>query len=97
MLLGFMAVINHQSENSGYVNLLHSIISNSLGRTVDLSAQALKNALNRDYHEYIQKCLRDINEGNIEDIYISASALLGIGATSGSDIACGMYYAMSEN
>jgi hypothetical protein len=96
MLAGFLAIVNHLCEDREYVRMLHDAVSGSLHKTTDISAQALVNALDSDYHEYMQKCIRDLCEGEKESVYISAVSLLGIGATSGSDIACGMYFGMSD-
>jgi hypothetical protein len=96
MLLGFLAAVNHVSPDRAFVRALGEAVSASLGATTDLSAQALKNALDRDYHEFVQKCIRDLCEGAPEEVYISAAALLKVGATSGSDIACGMYFGMND-
>jgi hypothetical protein len=96
MLLGFMAMVNHVSENRAFVSNLHNAVFGSLHKTVDISAQSLENALDCDYHEYIQNCIRDLCEGEKEEVYISAASLLSMGATSGSDIACGMYFGMNN-
>jgi hypothetical protein len=96
MLVGFMAMANHLSGNGTFIRELHSAVSGSLHKTVDLSAQTLANTLNCDYHEYIENCIRDLCENEKESVYISAASLLSIGATSGSDIACGMYFAMCD-
>jgi hypothetical protein len=97
MLTGFLSIINHLSGDKKYVRILHGVISDSLHKTVDISAQTLVNALNYDYHEYMQKCILDLCEGEKESVYISAVSLLSIGATSGADIACGMYFGMNDN
>jgi len=76
--------------------MLRDAISDSLHKTVDISAQTLINALDCDYHEYMQKCILDLCEGEKESVYISAASLLSIGATSGADIACGMYFGMND-
>jgi len=94
MLVGYLAMANHTYEDTGFTDILHGVVSDSLGKTVDISAQILKNALDCDYHGYVQGCIRDLCEGGQEDIYISTASLLNIGATSGSDIACGMYFGM---
>jgi len=96
MLIGFMAIANHTYENREFVRLLHSAIASLLPRTTDISAQALSNALDRDYCESVQNCIRDLCEGSKEEVYISAASLMNIGATSGSDIACGMYFGMIQ-
>ena len=94
MLVGFLSMVNHLYENRKFVSELHEIILGSIGETVDLSAQVLANALNWDYHEYIQICIRDLCEGEKEAVYVSTASLLSMGASSGSDIACGMYFGM---
>jgi hypothetical protein len=104
MLVGYMAITNHTSGDRAFVRKLHEAVSeslglssvgmNSVGKTSDISAQALQNALDYDYHEYIQNCIRDVCEGEKEAVYISALQLINIGATSGSDIATGMYFGM---
>ena len=94
MLLGFMAIVNHTCENREYVRMLHNAVSDSLHKTAEISAQTLVNALNCDYHELVQNCVRDLCEGGKEEVYISAASLISMGATSGSDIACGMYLGM---
>lgn len=96
MLAGFLAMVNHSAGNKSFIRALHSVVSKALHKTADISAEMLANALSCDYHEYIQNCIRDLCEGQKEDVYISAAALLGLGASSGSDIACGMYFGMRE-
>ena len=96
MLVGFLAIANHTCENRDYVSALHSAVSVSLNKTVDLSAKMLANALDCDYYGSIQDCIRDLCEGEKEDIYISAASLINIGATSGTDIACGMFFGMID-
>ena len=102
MILGFLAIVNHccpdrqLSENSDFVGLLRKAVSDSLQNTTDISKIILANALDCDYHEFVQNCIRDLCQGEMEDIYISASSLINIGATSGSDITCGMYFGMID-
>ena len=94
ILVGFLAMANHAPGNRAFLSALHEAVAHSLCKTVDISAQALANALNCDYHEYVQNCIRDLCEGGKEAVYISAASLINMGATSGSDIACGMYFGM---
>ena len=96
LLVGFLAMVNHTCEDRDYINLLHGSVAAHLNNTVDFSAKMLANALDCDYHGSVQKCIRDLCEGESEDIYISAASLINMGATSGSDIACGMYYGMLD-
>jgi len=108
MILGFLAMVNHccpgrqccpsgqLGGNRDFVKLLHSVVSDSLQNTTDISKIMLATALDYDYHELVQNCIRDLCEGEKENVYISAASLLNIGATSGSDIACGMYFGMAH-
>jgi hypothetical protein len=96
MLLGFIAITNHVRADLSYIRALRDAVSDALDRTGDISAQALRNAMDRDYHEYVQNCVRDLCEGGPESVYLSAAALAKVGATSGSDIACGMYFGMTR-
>jgi hypothetical protein len=96
MLLGFLAIVNHTSTNRSFLRELRDAVSSVLEKTVDISAQALANALDWDYHEYVQNCILAVCEGEKEEVYIATASLVGIGATSGSDIACGMYFGMME-
>ena len=94
MVLGFLAIVNHTCCNRDYINMLRGIVSNSTQKTTIISENMLANALNCDYHELLQNSLRDLCEGEQEDIYISTASLINLGASSGSDIACGMYFGM---
>ena len=94
MLTGFLAMVNHAPGNGEFLRKLYGAVLDSLHKTVDISAQMLSNALDCDYHEYVQNCIRDVCEGEKEAVYMSAASLLKVGATSGADIACGMYFGM---
>ena len=90
LILGFTAAANHFTEDNGFLSRLHGAITSALGATTDLSAQFLRNAMQCEYHEYIEDML--IALCDIPETVIPAAAkLINIGATSGSDIAAGMY------
>jgi hypothetical protein len=92
MILGFLAVINHFTDDNVYLQKLRSAINTSLHATTDLSAQFLKNALRYEYHEYIEGVLTALYD-TPESIIPAVTMLLSIGATSGFAIATGMYNA----
>ena len=92
VILGFLSVINHFSDDNDYLQKLRNTISVTLHATTDLSAQFLKNALRYDYHEYIEGVLTALCD-TPESIVPAVTKLLGIGATSGYAIATGMYNA----
>ncbi|MDR2035361.1 MAG: DUF2877 domain-containing protein, partial [Coriobacteriales bacterium] len=55
VLLGYLAVYNHLGPDPAWKQAMHSAVSAALGQTTTLSAHLLKNALEYDYHESIQR------------------------------------------
>lgn len=81
---------------SSHVRTLRDTIGDAIGQrlgaTTDLSAQLLENAIRCEYHEYVESLLIALC-GRPEEVFLATDNLLGMGATSGSDITTGMYYA----
>ena len=92
VIVGFIAVLNHYSDDTRHLRLVRDAVTASLRATTDLSAQLLRNAIRFEYHEYIEDVLISLCD-TPETVNPSASRLLGVGATSGLDIASGMYHA----
>ena len=88
MILGFLAAINHFTDDEAYLNRLHNVVAAALGATTELSAQILKNALEYEYHEYIEDMLIALAEP--ATAHSAAARLLSMGSTSGTDIGTGM-------
>lgn len=96
MLLGYIAVYNHLGENRKLQAALHAAVIRNLPRTADLSAQMLGDAVNGDYHEYVQAVVEALRTDMAEELDTLLPRLLSIGASSGTDIACGMAAALQN-
>ncbi len=95
VLLGFISIVNTCDDFiSERENLKNEILYN-LKYTSDISAYFLKMALKNHYHEYVQNVICSLVNGTPEEAALSVRRLLTIGATSGADIALGMYLAFS--
>jgi len=92
VLLGFLSVLNHFSNDEGYKNRFRAAVSETTDFTTTISAQLLKNALRFEYHEYIEDAISALSQSH-EGLVPAAGRLFGLGATSGADIAAGMYFA----
>jgi hypothetical protein len=97
VLLGFLSIVNTCDDfipaREAFIN---EILSN-LKYTSDISGYFLKMAAESHYHEYVQNVIYSMVFGLPESVSISVKKLLSIGATSGSDIATGMYIGFSES
>ena len=95
ILLGFMAFYQEFAGNPLFIEELKQSICSQLHRTTDLSAQLLRSACARDYHELIQRviaALAGLIATPLEECFID---LLGVGASSGRDMAYGMGEALA--
>jgi len=90
-LTGFLAVFNSCGDYIYNRKILNNFIFKNLGRTNYISSSMLKNAANNLYHEYIQNLIYSVICAGAEEIINALKVLVGVGATSGSDLACGIY------
>lgn len=95
VLLGFLSIVNTCDDfilaREAFINELLS----NLKYTSDISGYFLKMAAENHYHEYVQDLIYSMVIGLPESVCISVKKLLSIGATSGADIATGMYLGFS--
>lgn len=91
ILLGFLSIINTCNDYGFIREDLKNKISMKLNGTTDISRSILQQAVNNRYHEYIQEVLYSLIKECPESLLIAVKRLLKIGATSGTDIATGMY------
>ena len=91
VILGFLACLNHIKEYFPIREKFHGLILLYLDKTTRMSIEMLKNGLDYDYHEFVGDVLYDMFFNLPENVEISTRKLLKIGATSGSDIATGLY------
>ena len=94
ILLGYLAVMNHFGQDEAQNSALRREILRGLHRTVDLSAQALRDGVDGEYCEAVGDVLASLLRGG--PIEPALSALLEIGASSGGDMAAGMRGAMER-
>lgn len=91
LLTGFLAVIATWQEGNLAAENLKKCIGENLYRTNSISSTMLRNAIDNIYHEYIQELIYAVVFEEAEKVFLCAKKLLKIGATSGSDIAAGIY------
>lgn len=95
VLLGFLSIVNTCDSFDSEREVFNKEILCSLKYTSDISAYFLKMAVQNHYHEYVQNVICSMVQGPPECVAIGVRRLLSIGATSGADIALGMYLAFS--
>lgn len=95
VLLGFLSVVNTCYDYIPVREAFINEIRDNLKCTSDISGCFLQMGTENHYHEYIQNLIYSIVRGLSESIPISVKKLLSIGATSGTDIATGIYLGFS--
>lgn len=94
-LLGLLAVTGGGEDYRACREGFHKAIAANLERTNEISAFFLRQALAGDYHEYLQEVVYTVINGIPSSVAIAAHKLLSLGATSGTDIAKGIYRGFS--
>lgn len=94
MVLGYVAVYNHLGPSREAEQALHAALLRDAHRTSYVSAQALRDATMYDYHEFIQDVVTCLVSHNTARLAVMLPRLLGIGASSGADMAAGMRAAL---
>ncbi|WP_434073666.1 oxamate carbamoyltransferase subunit AllH family protein [Moorella naiadis (nom. illeg.)] len=95
LLLGLLAATSGGTDYQEQLAGLHRAIADNLKRTNTISAFFLGQALGGDYHEYVQEVVYAVINGIPTQVTAMARRLLGLGATSGTDIARGIYLGFS--
>jgi hypothetical protein len=93
LLLGVLAAAVVGMDYHPLLKRLEMAITANLKRTNDLSAFFLRRALVGDYHEYLQEAIFAVARGLPGNVTTATRILLGVGATSGTDMAVGLYLA----
>lgn len=93
VLLGFLSVVNTCDDFIPARKAFTNEILSNLKYTSDISGYFLKMAAENHYHEYLQNVIYAMVFGPPESVAICVKKLLSLGATSGTDIAAGMYWA----
>lgn len=95
VLLGFLSIVNTCDDFIPVRETFIIELLSNLKYTSDISGCFLKMAAENHYHEYVQNLIYSMVIGLPESVCISVKKLLSIGATSGADIATGMYLGFS--
>lgn len=95
LLLGLLAATSGGADYRQRLVWLHQAIADNLKRTNTISAFFLEQALGGDYHEYVQEVVYAVINGIPTQVTAMTRRLLGLGATSGTDIARGIYLGFS--
>lgn len=95
VLLGFLAAAHSGAEYQALLPKLRQAVESNLTRTTDVSRHVLRQALAGEFHEYLQEVLHAVSRKSPESVWMAAKKLLRLGATSGTDIATGIYLAFS--
>jgi hypothetical protein len=90
-LHGFIAVASTGSDYHDLIDELYRTINNNLKSTNEISSSFLRKAMAGCFHEYLQETIHAVTRGSIEDVITAVRALITLGATSGTDIAVGIY------
>jgi len=90
-ITGFLSVVASCSENIYSKKFLIKSIYENINRTNYISGNMLSNSTKEIFHEYIQELIYAMGCETPERVIICTKKLISIGATSGSDIATGIY------
>lgn len=90
-LTGYLAVITSCNENTAIRKFAPDIIYQNSVRTNYISSCMLSNAAEGTFHEYIQDLIFAVTAETPERVMQCTKRLIRTGATSGSDIAAGIY------
>jgi len=91
LLTGFLSVVTSCSEGAFALEEFKKSINENLFSTNYISSNMLLNAIDGIYHEYIQDLVYAVAYEDTDRVFFCAKKLLKIGATSGTDLATGIY------
>ncbi len=94
LLLGYLAITAHMGSDAERLNALRAAILQNLSRTNNISAQMLHDAVFGHYPERAAAVVAALCKGEAESLTVLLPRLMEIGASSGSDMAAGMYGAL---
>ncbi|HWR24583.1 MAG TPA: DUF2877 domain-containing protein [Feifaniaceae bacterium] len=94
ILLGYLVIFHHMGGGEKRLSALRNAILRNLPRTGEISAQVLKDAVYGHYPERLAAVTAALCRNEIESLDVLLPRLMELGATSGSDMAAGMYAAL---
>ena len=94
ILLGYLVIYAHMGGDEKQLSALRDAVLKNLPRTGDISAQMLHDAVLGHYPERAAAVTAALCRGELESLDVLLSRLMETGASSGSDMAAGMYAAL---
>jgi hypothetical protein len=91
LLTGFLSAVSSCKEDISVIEALKKNILENLCMTNSISSSMLLNAIDCIYHDYIQNLVYAVACEETDRVFLCAKKLLKIGATSGTDLATGIY------
>jgi hypothetical protein len=88
--LGAIAAANHLLLDSALADVLSLVVIERGGKTTDLSLQMLSDAVNGEYHEFVDRLVSALATDDIEGVDEGLRRLSGVGASSGCDMVAGV-------
>ncbi len=93
-LLGYLAIYAHMGGNHKQLSVLRAAVVQNLPRTGEISAQMLRDAVSGHYPERLSTVIAALCREEIESLTVLLPRLMETGASSGADMAAGMYFAL---
>lgn len=94
ILLGYLAIYAHMGGEKKRLFALRNAVIKNLPRTTDISAQMLRDAVSGYFSDRAARVVAALCRGELESLDVLLPRLMETGATSGSDMAAGMYAAL---
>jgi len=90
LICGALAAANHLLPSPLLASELAAAVRQQLARTTAISQQMLSDAINGEYHEYLDNLVADLANNDRPALPAALNELLGLGASSGAALACGL-------
>ena len=96
MLYAFHRYNGISDRAQNYLRMLSDAVSAHMGETNEISAEYIKCALDGEYFEVVERVLDCLSDEitDSESLDCALGRLLSVGASSGSDILCGVLFAV---
>lgn len=94
LLLGYLAIVAHMGRDAEWHNAICAAVLSNLSRTNLISAQMLHDAVSGHYPERAAAVVAALCKQEAESLTVLLPRLMEVGASSGSDMAAGMYHAL---
>ena len=97
MLYAFHRYSDISENATKYLGMCSAAVTEHISATNEVSAEYIRCALDGEYFEVVERvldCLSDNDSQNRKELETALEGLLSVGASSGSDILCGILFAV---